>query len=89
MAALPHIVVLGSLNMDVVSYVAHYPAPGETMTSNGFATSPGGKGGNQAVACGKLSRTTSLSNPSATVSMLGAVGSDAYGTQLTDRKSVV
>jgi ribokinase len=70
--------------MDVVSYVNHYPAPGETLTSNGFATSPGGKGGNQAVACGKLSRTTSLSNPSATISMLGAVGSDAYGTQLTE-----
>ncbi|KAF5666218.1 ribokinase [Fusarium heterosporum] len=80
----PHITVLGSLNMDLVSYVPHHPLPGETLTSSHFNTSPGGKGANQAVACGKLSRDSDLGNPSATVSMVGAVGSDPYGTLLLD-----
>ncbi|KAF4988942.1 hypothetical protein FGRMN_9456 [Fusarium graminum] len=80
----PHITVLGSLNMDLVSYVPHHPLPGETLTSSHFNTSPGGKGANQAVACGKLSRDSNLGNPSATVSMVGAVGSDPYGTLLLD-----
>lgn len=40
---LPRICVLGSLNIDLVSYVPHHPAPGETLTSNSFAVSPGGK----------------------------------------------
>ncbi|KJZ79899.1 hypothetical protein HIM_00613 [Hirsutella minnesotensis 3608] len=48
------ITVLGSLNMDVVSYVPHHPLPGETLTATHYATVPGGKGLNQAVACGKL-----------------------------------
>ncbi|KAI2607577.1 Ribokinase-like protein [Hypoxylon fragiforme] len=52
----PLITVLGSLNMDLVSYVPHHPLPGETLTSTRFAVSPGGKGANQAVACAKLSR---------------------------------
>ncbi|GAB1318690.1 Putative ribokinase [Madurella fahalii] len=53
---IPHITVLGSLNMDLVAYVPHHPLPGETLTADAFATSPGGKGANQAVACAKLSR---------------------------------
>ncbi|CAG9937119.1 unnamed protein product [Clonostachys rosea f. rosea IK726] len=57
----PRITILGSLNIDLVSYVPHHPLPGETLTSNGFNSSPGGKGANQAVACAKLSRTSSLS----------------------------
>lgn len=40
---LPHICVLGSLNIDLVSYVPHHPAPGETLTSTSFNVSPGGK----------------------------------------------
>ncbi|KAF4964866.1 hypothetical protein FSARC_7258 [Fusarium sarcochroum] len=83
-ASSPHITILGSLNMDLVSYVPHHPLPGETLTSNHFNTSPGGKGANQAVACGKLSRAADLSNPSAVVSMVGAVGDDPYGTLLRD-----
>ncbi|CAK7565565.1 MAG: Putative ribokinase [Sporothrix epigloea] len=94
---LPRITVLGSLNMDLVSYVSHHPAPGETMTSNGFAVSPGGKGANQAIACAKLSRertidkdgkpiapTASTSAPTAHVAMAGAVGDDVYGTKLRE-----
>lgn len=80
--ARPRITVLGSLNIDLVSYVPHHPLPGETLTANHFNTSPGGKGANQAVACGKLSRSSDLSSPAADVSMIGAVGSDTYGQQL-------
>ncbi|KOS17788.1 putative ribokinase [Escovopsis weberi] len=80
--ARPRITVLGSLNIDLVSYVPHHPLPGETLTSSHFTTSPGGKGANQAVACGKLSRSSDLSSPLADISMVGAVGSDSYGAQL-------
>lgn len=89
-SGLPHITVLGSLNMDLVSYVSHHPEPGETMASNAFAISPGGKGANQAVACAKLSRSrvagdeSKADNSTATahVSMVGAVGNDANGAAL-------
>lgn len=87
---LPHITVFGSLNMDLVAYVPHHPLPGETLTADRFATSPGGKGANQAVACAKLSRarpspsssSSSPSSSSARVSMVGCVGADAHGAQL-------
>ncbi|KAL8409299.1 hypothetical protein RB594_007657 [Gaeumannomyces avenae] len=88
--SLPLITVLGSLNMDLVSYVPHHPLPGETLTSSSFAVSPGGKGANQAVACAKLSRprpgTSSDDTATATaaVRMVGAVGADSYGAQLRD-----
>ncbi|KAI0152378.1 Ribokinase-like protein [Hypoxylon sp. NC0597] len=84
----PLITVLGSLNMDLVSYVPHHPLPGETLTSSRFAISPGGKGANQAVACAKLSRsrpshsTGTNETPTARIRMLGAVGQDTYGEQL-------
>lgn len=81
-ASNPRIAILGSLNIDLVSYVPHHPLPGETLTSSHYAVSSGGKGANQAVACAKLSRASDLSSPSAHVSMLGAVGSDSYGQQL-------
>ncbi|OLN88225.1 Ribokinase [Colletotrichum chlorophyti] len=82
----PQITVLGSLNIDLTSYVPHHPLPGETLTSNSVVISPGGKGANQAVACAKLSRSRAAPNDpsaeSASVSMIGAVGSDSYGTLL-------
>jgi ribokinase len=80
----PVISVLGSLNIDLVSYVSHHPLPGETITSSRFNVFPGGKGANQAVACAKLSRTFDLKNPSVDVTMIGAVGADAYGSVLLD-----
>ncbi|KAI0966850.1 Ribokinase-like protein [Xylaria arbuscula] len=86
----PLITVLGSLNIDLVSYVSHHPLPGETMTSTSFAVSPGGKGANQAVACAKLSRshtTSSSSTETAHIRMLGAVGADSYGSLLTSNLS--
>ncbi|EFX03630.1 ribokinase [Grosmannia clavigera kw1407] len=91
-SSLPWITVLGSLNMDLVSYVSHHPQPGETMMSSAFATSPGGKGANQAVACAKLSRRRNAANTAewndtasmatAHVAMVGAVGDDANGATL-------
>ncbi|KAI0840928.1 Ribokinase-like protein [Hypoxylon sp. FL0890] len=89
----PLITVLGSLNMDLVSYVPHHPLPGETLTSSRFAVSPGGKGANQAVACAKLSRsqpshpTSTNETPTARIRMLGAVGQDTYGEQLKSNLS--
>ncbi|KAI1738870.1 Ribokinase-like protein [Xylaria scruposa] len=88
----PLITVLGSLNIDLVSYVSHHPLPGETMTSNSFAVSPGGKGANQAVACAKLSRSHNASSGTSTdesahIRMLGAVGADSYGSLLTSNLS--
>jgi ribokinase len=67
------IAVLGSANMDLVVRQARLPRPGETMFGTGFSTVPGGKGLNQAVAAARLG---------ADVTFLGAVGADAYGTQL-------
>ncbi|GGR93519.1 ribokinase [Streptomyces aureoverticillatus] len=69
----PHIAVLGSTNMDLVAYVAKAPQRGETVTGREFRTLPGGKGANQAVAAARAG---------ATVSMIGAVGTDAFGAQL-------
>lgn len=92
-SSLPRITVLGSLNIDLVSYVPHHPEPGETLTSSSFAVSPGGKGANQAVACAKLSRSHSSAGSgsdegaSAHVSMVGAVGTDSYGEILLTNMS--
>jgi len=68
-----HVVVLGSTNMDLVTYVEKAPQRGETVTGREFRTIPGGKGANQAVAAARAG---------ATVSMIGAVGNDAFGTRL-------
>ncbi|MFJ6543770.1 ribokinase [Streptomyces sp. NPDC003656] len=70
-----HIAVLGSTNMDLVTYVAKAPQLGETVTGREFHTVPGGKGANQAIAAARCG---------ATVSMIGAVGNDAFGLRLRD-----
>ncbi|CAL9392629.1 ribokinase [Streptomyces sp. enrichment culture] len=69
------ITVLGSTNMDLVTYVPRAPRLGETVTGREFRTVPGGKGANQAVAAARAG---------ARVSMIGAVGSDDFGTRLRD-----
>lgn len=85
-SSLPRITVLGSLNIDLTSYVPHHPLPGETLQSNGLVVSPGGKGANQAVACAKLSRgrdhATDPSSITAVVAMAGAVANDSHGSLL-------
>ncbi len=67
------IFVFGSLNIDLVIRAAYLPRAGETMRGDGFLLNPGGKGANQAVACGKLGGK---------VFMGGCVGDDAFGKLL-------
>ncbi|UZE31124.1 ribokinase [Pseudomonas asplenii] len=69
------VVVIGSLNMDLVTRAERLPRAGETLIGQSFGTVPGGKGANQAVAAARLG---------AQVSMVGCVGDDAYGQQLRD-----
>lgn len=71
--AAPAIVVVGSLNMDLIARSPHLPAPGETVAGSGFSTSPGGKGGNQAMAAARAGGR---------VRMIGAVGDDEFGPLL-------
>lgn len=68
-----HIVEVGSLNMDLVVRMPRIPKPGETLLGGVFATFPGGKGANQAVAAARLG---------AMVTMVGRVGADAFGREL-------
>jgi ribokinase len=67
------VVVIGSLNMDLVARVPRMPAVGETLAGHTFTQVPGGKGGNQAVAAARLG---------ARVAMIGRVGEDANGAML-------
>ena len=67
--------VFGSLNMDLVVNSPCLPQAGETMYGTGFFTNPGGKGANQAVACGRLGAETYMG---------GAVGTDSFGETLME-----
>ena len=71
----PRIVVLGSLNMDIVLRVPHAPAAGETLLGRSIAHIPGGKGANQAVSCAR---------EGGRVAMIGCVGNDAHGQALRE-----
>jgi ribokinase len=64
------VVVVGSINTDLVVVTERLPAPGETVTGGKFAQHGGGKGANQAVAAARLG---------ASVTMVGAVGDDDFG----------
>ncbi|KAJ9483742.1 hypothetical protein VN97_g9652 [Penicillium thymicola] len=78
----PRITVIGSLNIDFVTATPRCPGPGETLTATSLTVSAGGKGGNQAVACGRSS-FTSQTTQDASVNMIGAVGAkDPYYTTL-------
>ena len=67
------VIVLGSLNMDLVVTTDRLPTPGETLKGGAFATYPGGKGANQAVGAARLG---------CDVSMMGRVGDDDFGQSL-------
>ena len=62
------VVVFGSITLDLVTRVPRLPSPGETLIGSGFASYPGGKGANQALAAARAG---------AAVRMYGAVGRDA------------
>ena len=49
-----NVIVVGSINVDLTTYVEQLPAPGETVIGGTFARSQGGKGANQAVAAARL-----------------------------------
>ena len=70
------IVVVGSINVDMVAGTARIPLAGETVTGSDFEIIPGGKGANQAVAVARLGYP---------VQMVGKVGSDIFGAQMLEK----
>ena len=71
----PLILSLGGINMDLVTFSNRLPADGETVVGDRFVTYPGGKGANQAVAAARMGARSA---------MVGRVGDDMFGPQLTD-----
>lgn len=67
---MPRVFVVGSINVDLVCRAERQPRPGETLAGTDFATHPGGKGANQAVAAARLGAETW---------MVGRVGDDGFG----------
>ena len=66
------IVVVGSINLDMITTVERLPGPGETVRGSSFATAAGGKGANQALAARRAG---------ASVHMIGAVGRDGFAAE--------
>ena len=69
------IVVVGSINMDLVARTPQIPHAGQTLIGTDFTTTPGGKGANQAVAVARLGYP---------VHMIGCVGEDVFGQALLE-----
>ena len=67
------VLVLGSINMDIVARAAAIPLPGQTLGGSTLAYFPGGKGANQAVAAARAGARTSL---------IGCLGDDSFGPEL-------
>jgi ribokinase len=67
------VVVVGSINIDLVASTERIPREGETVTGSDFQIHPGGKGANQAVAVARLGYP---------VRMIGCLGEDTFGEQL-------
>lgn len=70
MLHMPHIIVVGSTNLDLVVQTPHLPAPGETVLGGRFFQADGGKGANQAVAAARLGSR---------VTFVARVGTDTFG----------
>lgn len=68
-----NIIVFGSINLDLTTYVPHLPALGETLRGHSFIIVPGGKGSNQAVATARLGAPTKF---------FGRMGKDAFGREV-------
>jgi ribokinase len=75
MSHTPHIVVVGSANIDLTTFTDEFPRPGETIFGREFHLGFGGKGANQAVAARRCG---------ADVSMVARVGDDLFGTAYID-----
>lgn len=69
------IVVIGSFNMDLITYVKRIPVIGETVTDGELITMPGGKGSNQAVGVARLG---------ADVTFIACVGNDQFADTAFD-----
>lgn len=72
--ASPNVVVVGSINCDIVSYLKQFPKANETVFAHGYEIAIGGKGLNQAVAAARIGGR---------ISMIGCVGNDDFGRQAT------
>src|SRR5215218_715229 len=66
------VVVFGSINLDLVVRVERLPGAGETLRGDSFATYPGGKGANQALAASRAGAPTAF---------VGTVGDDSFAAQ--------
>ena len=75
MSDAPQLLVIGSLNTDLLVRVDALPGPGETVTGGVFEMAGGGKGANQAVAAARAG---------AAVALVGAVGTDEFGERLLE-----
>lgn len=69
----PRVLVVGSINMDLIVQCGRLPDQGETIHGDALHTAPGGKGANQAVSCSRLGANTT---------MVGRVGDDHFGPRL-------
>src|SRR5512138_1267755 len=72
---MPDILVVGSMNADLVVRAPRFPQPGETISGKDLQIIPGGKGANQAVAAARQG---------VSVAMVGRVGNDSFGPELID-----
>jgi len=71
----PRVLVVGSINMDLIVQCPRAPRAGQTLHGTAFTTAGGGKGANQAIACARLGARTR---------MVGRVGNDAFGAELRE-----
>jgi ribokinase len=75
---LKDVIVLGGLNMDLIVDTPRLAGPGETAEGTRFYTTPGGKGGNQAVAAARLAQSPG------SVKMVGRIGDDGFGEEMAE-----
>ena len=72
------VIVIGSVNVDIVTYADRAPRPGESLTARSYQMVPGGKGANQAVAVARQGQP---------VSFIGRIGADSFGDFIRTRLS--